>query len=188
MDSKRLMLPTRHFLAMSTAAWAYSRVFAMVWSPTVRSPVKVLKHDDVTKWKYFPRYWPFVRGIHRSPVNSPHKGQWCETLMFSLVCAWINGWVNDREAGNLRRHRGHDDVTVMIPTILVPCHVDKSQQLSWRLDTSRRNLLVAERHNEWQWLGLKTGYQDASNGRPIIVPPWTQKNDFTNSPHLRNTN
>ena len=30
-------------------------------------------HDDVTKWKHFPRYWPFVCGIHRSPVNSPAK-------------------------------------------------------------------------------------------------------------------
>ena len=33
------------------------------------------RHDDVIKWKHFPRYWPFVRGIHRSPVNSPHNGQ-----------------------------------------------------------------------------------------------------------------
>ena len=33
-------------------------------------------HDDVIKWKHFPRYWPFVWGIHRSPVNSLHKGQW----------------------------------------------------------------------------------------------------------------
>ena len=33
-------------------------------------------HDDVIKWKHFQRYWPFVRGIHRWPVNSPHKGQW----------------------------------------------------------------------------------------------------------------
>ena len=32
-------------------------------------------HVDVIKWKYFPRYWPFVRGIHRSPTDSPHKGQ-----------------------------------------------------------------------------------------------------------------
>ena len=37
----------------------------------------------VNKWKHFPRYWPFVRGIHRSPVNSPHKGQWRGALMFS---------------------------------------------------------------------------------------------------------
>ena len=43
-------------------------------------------HDDVIKWKHYPRYWPFVRGIHRSPVNSPHKGQWRGALMFSLIC------------------------------------------------------------------------------------------------------
>ena len=28
-------------------------------------------HDDVIKWKHFPRYWPFVRGIHRSPSQKP---------------------------------------------------------------------------------------------------------------------
>ena len=73
----------------------------------------ILKHDDVIKWKHFPRYWPFVRGIHRSPVNSPHKGQWRGALVFSLICAWINGWVNNREAGDSRRHRAHYDVIVM---------------------------------------------------------------------------
>ena len=57
--------------------------------------------------KHFPRYWPFVRGIHRSSVNSPHKGQWRGALMFSLICVWINGWVNNREAGDLRRYRAH---------------------------------------------------------------------------------
>ena len=41
-------------------------------------------HEDVIKWKHFPRYWPFVRGIHRSPANSPHKGQWRGALMFSI--------------------------------------------------------------------------------------------------------
>ena len=50
-------------------------------------------HDDVSKWKHFPRYWPFVRGIHRSPVNPPHKGQWRGALMFSLIYVWINDWV-----------------------------------------------------------------------------------------------
>ena len=71
-------------------------------------------HDDVIKWKKFPRYWPFVRGIHRSPVNSPHKGQWRGALMFTLICARINGWVNNREAGDLRRYRTHYDVIVMM--------------------------------------------------------------------------
>ena len=47
------------------------------------------------------------------PVNSPHKGQWRGALLFSLICAWINGWVNSRKAGDLRHHRAHYDVTVM---------------------------------------------------------------------------
>ena len=69
-----------------------------------------IKHDDVIKWKHFPRYWSFVRGIHGSPVNYPHKGQWCGALMFSLICAWIHGWVNNREAVDLGRHLAHYDV------------------------------------------------------------------------------
>ena len=72
-----------------------------------------LQHDDVIKWKHFLRYWPFVRGIHRSPVNSPHKGQWRGALMFSLICVWINRWVNNRKTGYLRRYRARYDVTVM---------------------------------------------------------------------------
>ena len=70
-------------------------------------------HDDVIKWKFFPRYWPFVRGIHRSQVNSPHKGQWRGPLMFSFKCARMNAWVNNREARDFRRHPAHYDVTVM---------------------------------------------------------------------------
>ena len=77
----------------------------------------LVHHDDIIKWKHFPRYWPFVRGIHRSPVNSPHKGQRRGVLMFSFICASVNGWVNNREAGDLRRHRAHYDVTVMIITL-----------------------------------------------------------------------
>ena len=52
--------------------------------------------------------------IYRSTVNSPHKGQWCGSLIFSLKYAWIDGWVNSREAGDLRRHHAHYDVTVML--------------------------------------------------------------------------
>ena len=70
-------------------------------------------HDDVINWKHFPRNWPFVRGIHRSPVNSPHKGQWRGALLFSLICVWINDWVNNREAGDLRRYRARYDVIAM---------------------------------------------------------------------------
>ena len=71
------------------------------------------EHDDVIKWKHFPRNLPFVRGIHRLPVNSPHKGQWREALIFPLICAWITGWLNNGDAGDLRRHRAHYDVIEM---------------------------------------------------------------------------
>ena len=80
------------------------------WPPVLASMVYHLKmqwsllHDDIIKWKHFPHYWPFVWGIHRSPVNSLHKGQWRGALMFSLICAWTNGWLNNRETGDLRRH------------------------------------------------------------------------------------
>ena len=40
-------------------------------------------HDAFIKWKHFPRYWPFVWEIHRSPVISPHKGQWLWSLLWS---------------------------------------------------------------------------------------------------------
>ena len=82
----------------------------ILWRQPRRKPKP---HDDVIKWKHFPRYWPFVREIHRSPVNFPHKGQWRGALMFTLICARMNGWVNNREAGDLRRYLAHYDVIVM---------------------------------------------------------------------------
>ena len=50
-------------------------------------------------------------GAGNSPVTGefPTKGQWRGALMFSFICAWINGWVNNREAGDLRRHLTHYD-------------------------------------------------------------------------------
>ena len=70
---------------------------------------------------------PYVRKVHMMTssngnifrvtgpcaVNPTHKGQWRGALMFSLISVWINGWVNNREAGDLRRYRGHYDVIVM---------------------------------------------------------------------------
>ena len=62
--------------------------------------------------KHLPRYWPGEFPTQRA-VNSPHKGRWRGASMFSLICAWINDWVNNREAGYLGRRRTHYDVTVM---------------------------------------------------------------------------
>ena len=97
---------------MRRTAWAF--VVFMCGLESANLTHILQSHDDVIKWKHFPRYWPFVRGIHRSPVNSPHKGQWRGALMFSLICVWINGWENNREADDLRRYRTHYDVIVML--------------------------------------------------------------------------
>ena len=69
------------------------------------------KHDNVIKWKHFPRYWHLCGEFtgHRWIPRS----QWRGALMFSLICVWINGWVNNREAGDLRRHRAHYGVIVI---------------------------------------------------------------------------
>ena len=66
------------------------------------------KHDDVIKWKCLPRFWPFVRGIHRSPVNSPYKGQWRGGLLNKRL---------SKQSRDLKRHRTHYDVSVMVVTI-----------------------------------------------------------------------
>ena len=93
------------------------------WKPSPWEAIAVhaiFLHDDVLNWKHFSRFWPFARGIHRSPVDSPHKEQWHRVLMFSLICAWTNDWANNRDAGDLRRHCVHYDVTVMeyVPWLL----------------------------------------------------------------------
>ena len=84
-------------------------------SPTSICPVLWWRHPMETCFASlaFVRgiHW-WLRGIHRSPVNSPLTDQWREALMFSLLFAWTNGWVNNQYAGDLRRYRAHYDVTV----------------------------------------------------------------------------
>ena len=108
-----------------------------------RSSVRQQPHRDSledweTWWRhqmeaFFPCYLPSVLGIHRSAVNSLHKGQWRWALIFSLICAWINGWVNNCEGGDLRRHRTLCDITVMT------CQIDRLQHqnnhitIAWRI-------------------------------------------------------
>ena len=132
-NCSEILIKTQHFpfrklrLKMSSAKWRPFRIGLnelrgrgvaeglKAYCTSSRKEVKSINiHDDVIKWKHFPRYWPFAREIHRSPVNSPHKGQWRVALMFPLIYSWINGWANNDEAGYLRRHHAHCDVTVMI--------------------------------------------------------------------------
>ena len=99
-------------------------------------------HNDVIKWKHFPRYWPFVWGIHRPPLNSPHKSQWREALVFSFICAWINGWVNNREAGDLIRPRAHYDVIAMWKRFYINSHW-------WGKSTGHRRFSITK--GQWRY-------------------------------------
>ena len=85
--------------------WRMISCLSHIW---VADLVTHINHYDVIKWKHFPHYWLFVQGIHpaQRPVGSG-------ALMFSLICVWINGWVNNLEPGDLRRYCAHYDVTVM---------------------------------------------------------------------------
>ena len=69
-------------------------------------------HDDVIKCKKkktFSTLLAICAG--NSPLTAQNQRRW--PLILSLICAWINGWVNNREAGDLRGHSAHYDVTVM---------------------------------------------------------------------------
>ena len=90
-------------------------------------------HDYVMKWKHFPRYWSFVREIRRSPVNYPHKCQWRGVLMFSLICTWLSGWVNNKEPCDLRRHCVHYYVTVMPWKIGTAANLDEREIQVWHV-------------------------------------------------------
>ena len=69
--------------------------------------------------------------IFRSPVNSLHKDQWRGALLFSLICTRINGWVNNSEAGDLRRHRAHYDVTEMCQWKLLQLRLGELKGSHW---------------------------------------------------------
>ena len=79
------------------------------WWPIVLAKFSVALYNSMMTWtngNIF-RVTDPLRGEFTAHRWFPRKGQWRGTLMFSLICAWINGWVNNREAGDLRRHRAH---------------------------------------------------------------------------------
>ena len=96
---------------------AICRQYSDLVSTSVTYVASLRHHFCDTWWRHqmetLSAYLALCAGNSPVPVISPHKGQWRGALMFSLICVWINGWVNNREAGYLRRHRGHYDVNVM---------------------------------------------------------------------------
>ena len=120
--------------------WAYVVILKCTYLCLVIRNMLLPVHNDVIKWKHFQRYWPFVLGIHRSPVNSPHQGQWRGALMFSLICTWINARANNHGAGDLKRHRAHYDVILMDKATSV--NALANQMLSVSVTLNWRHLMI----------------------------------------------
>ena len=81
-------------------------------------PVKqTAKSGNMTWWRH--QMETFSASLALCEGNPPVNGDaelWRGALTFSLISAWTNGWANNREAGDLRRHRAHYDATLMITT------------------------------------------------------------------------
>ena len=130
---------------------------------------------QITWWRHqmetFSALLALCAGNSPVPVNSRHKGQWRGALMFSLICARINDWVNNREAGDLRRHRGHYDVSVMtwnnliMQFITVASHECHGVWTQWYLDhlfnsffrPSTKNISKPALPTPWEGNPLATG-------------------------------
>ena len=70
----------------------------------------------------------------KSPVSGefPSQRAVTQSFDFALICAWINGWVNNRKAGYLRRHRAHYDVIVMSDVeIVAPFSIQSLSFQAW---------------------------------------------------------
>ena len=167
--------------------WQYHQLSLVLWDPVTPIPQGCLSgtstingdvmhsnaqttqpfHDDVIKWKHFPRYWPFVRGIHRSR----HRGQWRGASMFSLICAWTNDWVNNREAGDLRRHHSHYDVNVMPWPALQPYKALINLILVVKPSSTKgaRGILANKIVNYISYTGLCFGDDYLKDGRALLA-------------------
>ena len=128
----------------------------------------LLRKTTQTWWRHqmetFSALLAICAGNTPVPVNSLHKGQWRGAFMLSLVCAWINLWVNNREADDLRRYCAHYVIVMnLIDSIKVkPCH-------TWCLpfDTFKR-FITWWRHQmetfprHWPFCAEITGHYDVT--------------------------
>ena len=131
----------------------------------------------------FPALLAICAGNHRSPVKSPHKGQWRGTLMFSLIWARINCWVNTREAGDLRRHRAHYDVIVMMLVSTgrkkyadIHAHCErKDQGLILKMGSTFISVWINNHISSNVWNGISHPF---SNFNCAAVKVWERINNF----------
>ena len=136
--------------------------------------LKYLQIDcNILPWHWSPLcYWPFVRGIHWSSMDSPHKRLAAQALIFSLMLAWTNCWTNMPVPGYLTRYDTHVKVFANLLQYLSFTGHARRQK---KEDTSqasrrwkgRRNLSSTRRYvmghvGWWWWCG----------GGGVVVARW----------------
>ena len=114
--NRHIAAPRWETVKQSSHAWnsLFNYFLCRAKNPFIRFFTIVLTITDSQNRKIYPEFKGLITTIPvRSTVNSPHKGQSRGASMFSLISAWINGWVNNGKASGLRRLRPHYDLTVM---------------------------------------------------------------------------
>ena len=125
--------------------WTHSKTNGVATTKQIATNLRIyIFHDDVIKWKHFSALLAICAGNSPVPVNSPHKGQWRGPLMFSFIYAWINDWVNNREAGDLRHQRGHYDIIVMFIELIAIAGLNYIMRGHGRSLFARLLLLIAQ--------------------------------------------
>ena len=83
-----------------------------IWNVFVTSP------EHLQWWRHkietFSALLAICAGNSPVPVEFPTQRPVTRSFVFTLICARINGWVNNHEAGDLRRHCAHYDIIVML--------------------------------------------------------------------------
>ena len=86
----------------------------------------------------------------------------CEILVFSFICAWTNGWVNNWDVGDLRRHRVHCYVIVMITNT-----ANRSSNNSMVIFKHSRSLRLLDMmmpcHFPYNWLFVRGNHRCSIN-------------------------
>ena len=171
-----------HFLGFAMYQ-TFMSLYSSTWNQYCMINVAFCIHDwntDTTttwwrhEWKHSPRYWPFVCGIHRCPGSPRTKVS--DAWLFFFICNWINGWVNNLYAGDLRRRRAYYDVTAIklchTHTVFTRAHHAFSALHNWDRSASYTRSYV---WHGMPLLNLKTCYMHGRLWRMVYVTAQTAR-------------
>ena len=136
------------FNVNATLAWRLS-----VWHDVTATAGIVSPRGDVMTWQRSPHWWPFVKGIHQSPVSSPYKGPMMQNFEFSLLLVWTDYWANSQVAGDLTAIIRHT-LTFFILIKFPSCYWELS---TWQLTMQPVMKILSKWHFRFSEMRLVAG-------------------------------